>query len=378
MHCLGLRNTGHRGCANVMRRRLVLYLFVLIILAAVAGGAIANWTRWRHARSSDHGEIAEKRFDFGRVAAGKLVSHSFTLDNPTREDVRVTAIKTSCACTTTAEKLQEIPARGSLAIPVEIKTSGRNGPVAETILVSLSDGQRVALKLTGYVEPDTVARIDFGLIEKGDDVSRSFVLRSPPSIALELLDLRYPAQLIGVVPGLGVAEKQALAFEVKPQENIPYGPFHGEIQIITNDEFKPIKTALFAGSVVFPLVVDPERIALGLMAPGQRVTAETWITCPYDRPVTIENVRNIEGEPVEWTLERIAPARQRLIVSATLNVSFKKSVFKSVLGINGAVEGYRDNLRVEIYGIVADDLGMHDQLSMKTGFHFSAQVPTET
>jgi hypothetical protein len=257
------------------------------------------WTQASFPRVGSVEPVVAKEYRFGRVAAGKIVAYSFILDNPSRYPVRVTGVGTSCACTTANQDFEEVPAKGSVPLPVEVRTLGRGGPIRETILVSLSDGRRLSFLVSGYVEPDHVALIEFGLIQKGMDASRSFELLPAPDVSLDVVELRYPSEVVDVAATTRNSTPSALAFEVRSGNEIPYGPFDGTIEIVTTDPFKPVKTARFIGSVAFPLRVEPEQIGLGLMVPGERVNGETRIISPYGQAIKVEGVRIVEGEQVE-------------------------------------------------------------------------------
>ena len=91
----------------------------------------------------------QPEMNFGVVPPGTKVSHTFVLVNPTKASVMIRAVKPTCQCTT-AESVEgkEIPAGGTLEMPVTMQVPSTTGQknAAVNILLSTGAGPRLVLR----------------------------------------------------------------------------------------------------------------------------------------------------------------------------------------------------------------------------------------
>jgi len=101
------------------------------------------------------GEISfsEPEFNFGRVAVGETITHSYEFVNKGKAMLQIGQVTPSCGCTTLKDWPQGPIAPGeSGKITIEFNSAGFSGKVEKSVQVSTNGYPRDAyLKLTGEV-----------------------------------------------------------------------------------------------------------------------------------------------------------------------------------------------------------------------------------
>lgn len=90
-------------------------------------------------------------FDFGTVAQGTPVSHTFEFTNTSKSPLRIEAVKASCGCTATHFSREEIPA-GEKGFVTATYNAAKPGHFTKTVSVSSQAlASPVVLTLRGSV-----------------------------------------------------------------------------------------------------------------------------------------------------------------------------------------------------------------------------------
>lgn len=122
-----------------MKKLTLLALGILCAFCAVAlhSGAIFHWS--------------ETSFDFGKIQAGKPVTHEFTFTNQGGEPLIISNVKASCGCTV-AEYSKEPIEPGSQGYVKTTYNAANPGVFAKTVTITANtqDGT-VLLTLKGEV-----------------------------------------------------------------------------------------------------------------------------------------------------------------------------------------------------------------------------------
>jgi hypothetical protein len=94
-------------------------------------------------------------WDFGEVAHGEIIEHTFVLKNNSLTPLEILHIDTSCGCTTSEVREKEIPPGGSVEIRVKFDTQGYSGIVKQHAYIHTDqqDNYFVTLTLKAYVLP---------------------------------------------------------------------------------------------------------------------------------------------------------------------------------------------------------------------------------
>lgn len=92
--------------------------------------------------------------NFGDVAEGTKVSHTFKFKNAGNQPLVITNVVSTCGCTTTAWPKEPVPPGKSGEIRVEFDLTGRRGPQSKVItVISNSHSPQARLKIIANVLP---------------------------------------------------------------------------------------------------------------------------------------------------------------------------------------------------------------------------------
>jgi hypothetical protein len=96
-------------------------------------------------------QFAEQAFYFGKLDSGQIIKHEFVFTNAGTEALEISAVRTSCGCTTASNWDKHVEPGRTGAIPIEFNTSGLAGTVMKTVGVICNDRVRsnLLLQITG-------------------------------------------------------------------------------------------------------------------------------------------------------------------------------------------------------------------------------------
>lgn len=336
------------------RRPWYCYGFILVAVASspvavscgspsLGGGEATNSVPFRSSESVGN-------FEFGRVREGAVVRHTYLLENSTPVPIRIRDVRTSCGCTKSEEFPSVILAKCTGRFSVEFDSRGRAGAVEQEIYIELTDGRCESRKLTGYVEASHLHAVDFGPVTKGAWPKREFWVQSPPGVTLEIVEVDYDRSLFDIGYKLVEGTPGKFVFQVTPQDALGYGLFEEGVTITTNDTLVPEKKVLVRGYVLHPMEVEPRKLAMGLICEEGK-TAAVKVYSPYKYPITVDAVRVVEGEPLEWSLNPASPSEIAMSVTAGSKGDSKSRAFRSLLEVTGRAGELKQQARLEVYGM---------------------------
>lgn len=122
----------------------ILPLFALLTAVFFAG---AQGTTAPH---EDQLQLKQTEHDFGQIAQGKPVYHSFTIVNTGKEPLKLDNVSASCGCTT-PEWSQEPIAPGASAIIKVGYNAAAEGSFDKAITITYNTNQQKFLKIKGTV-----------------------------------------------------------------------------------------------------------------------------------------------------------------------------------------------------------------------------------
>src|SRR4051794_26818596 len=111
----------------------------------------------------------ERAFDFGTVARGSKVHHTFKLLNRTNQEIHIADTRTKCGCTEVRVGAREIPPGTQTIIEAVIDTTKFQGYKASglTLVIDRPTFVEVDLNLTCFIQGEIVlnpGQIDFGIV----------------------------------------------------------------------------------------------------------------------------------------------------------------------------------------------------------------------
>ena len=133
-------------------KKLIITLSLCAVLSAVAFAAPTIY-------------VVMPVYDFGSVAEGIAVTHTFMLENTGDEVLEISGVRASCGCTTAELATDSIEPGESVALEVLVDTAGFGGTISKSITVYSNDPGTPAfsLRVTGAVqtaEPHNISASD--------------------------------------------------------------------------------------------------------------------------------------------------------------------------------------------------------------------------
>jgi len=269
--------------------RIVCSSLCLLLAAAVARAAAGqDWAR----QMFDH-----TSHDFGTVARGAKVQHTFTLENVYEEDVHIASVRSSCGCTTPKVSQRLLKTWDQAEIVAEVDTRGYKGRKDATLTVVFDRPfpAEVRLSVHTYIRSDVVIQpgvVEFGTVSQGSNVTRqvtvSYAGRS--NWRIERVECNHPyfeAQIAPTSEGSGQVNYQ-LTVTLAP--DAPAGYIDDHLTLVTND-FNP-RTARVPvpveGVVVAALSVRPSPLLMGVTETGGSLTGR--LVVQGQSPFTVTEV----------------------------------------------------------------------------------------
>jgi Protein of unknown function (DUF1573) len=228
--------------------------------------------------------LPERSFDFGTVARGSKIRHSFRVVNRLDQEIRIVDWRTKCGCTEVRVGAREIPPGTQTVVEAVIDTTRFLGtkPSGLTLVFDKPSSTEVDLNTTCFIRGDIVLTpgvVDFGI------VSRSAGSTKPTTS----LSLAYT----GGQTNWGITRMQTRSAQVnaKLQEqgrsadgqvqyvlNVTLDPkelagfFKDEITLFTNDSSGPAIPVAVTATVQAAVTISPSPLLLGQVKAGQVVT----------------------------------------------------------------------------------------------------------
>ncbi len=222
----------------------------------------------------------ERAFDFGTVARGSKIHHTFRLINRTSQEIHIADWRTKCGCTEVRVGARVIPPGTQTPIEAVIDTTKFLGYKASglTLILDRPSFAEIDLNLSCFIRGDIMlnpGQADFGAVQRS----------SKPSLTLNL-------SYGGGVPNWGITKMQTQSSHVtaKLQElgrssdgqmqysvtvnlnpTVDNGYFKDEITLLTNDPSSPSIPISVTANVQTAVVLSPSIINLGHVKPGTLV-----------------------------------------------------------------------------------------------------------
>jgi hypothetical protein len=315
------------------------HLLVLVAESAFLGLGLGTWvvrargTERRVELVLEPGVIdltGERRSD------RDLLRAEFTLRNPSKDAITITAITPSCTCTTALPAGQQEPpfelAPGAeTTIGLVTNLASRYGPQSYTLSVAASAGDRPLPTVEGRVDVVVDSpllphppRLDVGRVARGKAVTRSVVLAD----TLESSETR--------VAVVSTSDETVLSATVRPVDDVlergrgyrlqgryavdvtieaggPDARRH-ELVRIQLDDGRELSLPV-SWTVDQAVQVSPRRIFITGVPPRQRVERDVFVTLADERPSAPRVVE--AGDGVETRIEPFGPNRWRLRIAFT-------------------------------------------------------------
>lgn len=229
---------------------------------------------------------ARKLFDqtnhnFGTVARGAKVEYAFTVTNVFQEDVHISAVRSSCGCTTPQIVNPTLKTWDKGQILAQFNTRNHLGDKNATITVTIDKPffAEVQLQVAGYIRSDVVLDpgfVDFGNVDQGGVAEKKINISYAGRETWQILDVQsanthLEAQLAQTARSSGQVGYQ---LTVRLKDDAPIGYLKDHLKLITNDEKNKEIPVDVEGQIVADLTVSPASLFMGVVQTGKKVTKQ--------------------------------------------------------------------------------------------------------
>lgn len=234
-------------------------------------------------------EWARKMFDgtnhdFGMVARGAKVEHTFAINNPYKEDAHIVDVRSSCGCTTPKITVHDLKTYEKSGVVATFNTSSFTGQKGATLTVVFDKPfyAEVQLHVNGYIRSDIVLNpgsVQLGAIDQGTPVEKHIQLSYAGRDDWQVLNVKSGSPFLEATVGKPDRRAGQVTYDltVKLKDDAPSGPIHEQLVLVTNDNRSPEFPVDVEGRVVSELTVIPSSLLLGVLHPGDKVTKKMVI-----------------------------------------------------------------------------------------------------
>lgn len=273
---------------GLARRCPILLLMVSIFLAlATATPALAQ--SW----ADKMFEI--KTHDFRTVGRGTSAEFHFDFTNVYEEEVHVSAVRTSCGCTTPSLTKDTLTTHQTGSVVATFNTNTFIGQKAATITVVFDRPKyaEVQLKVSGFIRTDITfdpPEVDYGELASGEPAEQEVVITHRGNSSWEITDVRSHCQNLQVKlhPAERTASMVRYRILVKLDDQMSEGDIRERLTLISNDRSFPTTEMAITGRVRPTVSVSPASVSLGTTSTNG--TAEKRLVVRADEPFTIKDV----------------------------------------------------------------------------------------
>ncbi len=266
-------------------RRLVLAALVALVGLASPTSA-QNW-------ADKMFEV--KKHDFRTVGRGTKAEFHFDFTNLYEEDVHVSAIRTSCGCTTPSLTQETLTTHETASVIATFNTNTFIGQKAATITVVFDQPTyaEVQLNVSGFIRTDITfdpPEINYGELASGKPAEQEVVITHSGDSQWEITDVRSHCGNLQV--RLNPAERTAgmvrYRMLVKIDGDLPEGDIRERLTLISNDRSFPTTEMAVTGRVRPTVSVSPALVSLGTTATNG--AADKRLVVRADHPFEIKDV----------------------------------------------------------------------------------------
>jgi len=226
--------------------------------------------------------LPERAYDFGTVARGSQIHHSFPLINRSDQEIRIADWRTKCGCTNVQVGWKVIPPGTQTTIEATIDTTKFLGykPSGLTLIFDRPAFVEVDLNLTCFIRGDIVmtpGQMDFGIVRRSDKMPPASLTltyaggRSDWEVTkMKTQSSKVKAELRELSRAADGQINYTLTATLQP--GVSNGYFKDEITLLTNDQSSPSIPISVVANIQSAVAVTPSIINFGGLRPGQSVS----------------------------------------------------------------------------------------------------------
>lgn len=264
--------------------------------------------------------------DFGKIFDDKPVDVEFKFKNSGGGPLIITNVQTSCGCTTPDwdRQRKQYNSGESGTIKIRFDPAHKAGMQTKTITVESNDRSNPRAQLAIKTNIVPLVQLDptylaFEPLQKGQGATK-IVKVTGRREGFKVADVTvspseiFTAKVLGTKPAEINGEMLAQSeIEVSVKPGVPVGRFSATMQIQTNEErSKPMPLGL-SGEILGDLVVTPQQLMLGVVAPGAEFSGEVKVARRDGRAWTLKGaeIRNAAQDSVKPEMNVVATKAEK-------------------------------------------------------------------
>ena len=268
------------------RHHLKFVLFVVCIMG------ISGISSPAQARTPPVISSPEPEFDFGEARSGRIITHTFVLENKGGGILEIGTVRTSCGCTASDVASREIVAGESTTLTVELDLKGRTGPQTQRITVHSNDRTQPQYTLT--LKGNAVASVDisprtlnFQQINPASPPTGKITIRGTTDEALEILSVDNTMDRTELRLETVEAGREYHLF-ITPKDVEGQGNFNDIVEIKTDDKDVPLTRCIVMWQILPKVSVAPRMLTLPISRGSDKVNRFIMVRPGEDLPEDLE------------------------------------------------------------------------------------------
>ena len=306
-------------------------LFGAMLVQEPASAQSGDWSR----------EVfAERLHEFGTVARGSTLRHSFPVTNRTDREVRITGWKPKCGCTEVAVGAKVIPPGAQTTIEAVLDTTKYRDYKASGVTVYTDQPSALAidLDLTCFIQDEVVfnpGMVDFGEVKRGTNLQVVVAIRyQGGQNGWRIVDSTHANQALSATiqeesrSATGAVQYRLTAtLDLSALKN---GNYRDQIELETNDPQRPKIPLSVAARVSSDVSLSPSVLNLGTLRAGEAV--ERTILVRGTSPFKVEGASAVEGS-IAMVGDPGAEAKQVQQVKVRIEAPSHSGAYHAILEI---------------------------------------------
>lgn len=244
--------------------RILVVLTVMVLLPSLA--TAQSWTEKM---------FAETSHDFGTVGRGAEAEFAFEFTNLYEEDVHVSAVKTSCGCTTPVitDELVETHERSSIVARFNTLTFTGQKNAVITVVFDQPYYAEQQLLIKGHIRTDVTfdpPQVQFGQLRDPSKADRTITVQHIGRSDWTIRDVRSESDYYQVKLGKPVRKGTTVTYQLNVQldKETPPGELNQPLMLVTDDSDLGQLTLGVSGRVLPALTVSPTSLSFGVVNGG--------------------------------------------------------------------------------------------------------------
>ena len=293
--------------------------------------------------------------DFGSVARGAKVDHTFTIENIYEEPAHIASVRSSCGCTSTKLTRNRLTTWQKAELTASVDTRNFLGQKDTTLTIVFDEPfpAEVQLQLYCYIRSDVVVQpgsVQFGSVRRGESLERDLTISYAGRNDWRIERVLCTNEHVDITLNeLGRHLSQVTyALQVKLKPDAPVGYIKDTLTLVTNDDNPraarvPIEVE---GVVTSAVTVRPSPLMLGVLQPGVTVTRQ--VVVHGDTPF---RVLEIESDDPRLSTAYNGEAKKVHVIPVSFTAGDDLGQTSSALRIVTDATG-ADRLSVEVQAMV--------------------------